>query len=134
MLKRFLFFPNGLSLVRDADTLHVVGSCHDPTTCKVWPETNGWMPTFWPFGALVGAWERPKWPNTVFFFPNGFSPVRDADTLHVAGSYHDPTTCKVSEQSILFWSNRAAPDAMVVLVGIHVIRWGFVAGMFFLIS
>jgi hypothetical protein len=61
-----------------------------------------------------------------------FSPVRDADTLHVVGSYHDPTTCKVlSEQNILFWSSRAAPDAMVVLFVIHVIRLGFVRGMFF---
>jgi hypothetical protein len=68
------------------------------------------------------------------FFPTGFSPVRDADTLHMVGSYHDPTTCKVSEQNILFWSSRAAPDAMVVLVGIHVIHSRFVREMFFLIS
>jgi hypothetical protein len=102
MIKRFFSFSNGLSLVRDADTLYLVGLCNDPTTCKVSPETNGWMPTFWPFGALAGACERPKWPNAVFFFPNGFSPVRDADTLHVVGSYHDPTTCKVSYQNILF--------------------------------
>jgi hypothetical protein len=130
----FSFFPNGLSLVRDADTLHVVGSCHDLTTCKVSPETNGWMPTFWPFGALTGTCERPKWSNAVFFFPNGFSPVCNADTLYVVGSYHNPTTCKVSEQNILFWSSRAALDAMVALVGLHVIRSGFVREMFFLIS
>jgi hypothetical protein len=68
------------------------------------------------------------------FFLNGFSPVRDADTLHVVGSCHDPTTCKVSEQNILFWLSGAAQDAMVILVGIHVIRSGFVREMFFLIS
>jgi hypothetical protein len=66
----FYFVPNGLSFVRDADNLHVAGSCgschdvagscHDPTTCKVSPKTNGWMPTFWPFGKLAGACERPK--------------------------------------------------------------------------
>jgi hypothetical protein len=32
----FLFFPNGfLPAVHGADTLRVVGSYHDPTTCKV---------------------------------------------------------------------------------------------------
>jgi hypothetical protein len=133
IIKHFLFRTAYCSFVL-ADTLHVVGSCHDPTTCKVSPKTNGWMPTLCPFRALAGACERPKWPNAVFVFPNGFSPVRDVDTLHVVGSYHDPTTCKVSEQNILFWSSRAAPDAMVVLVGIHVIRSGFVREMFFLIS
>jgi hypothetical protein len=80
------------------------------------------------WGALAGACERPK---CFFFSPSGFSPVRAADTLHVVGSYHDPTTCKVLEQNILFWSSRAAPDAMVVLVGIHMIRSGFVREMFF---
>jgi hypothetical protein len=78
--------------------------------------------------------QAPKWSSAVFFFPNGFSPVCDADTLHVVGSYHDLTTCKVSEQNILFWLRRAAPDAKVILVRIHVIRSGFVREMFFLIS
>jgi hypothetical protein len=60
-----------------------------------------------------------KWPNVVFIFPNGFSPVRNADTLHVVGSYHDPTTFKVSAQYMLIWPSRAAPDAMVVVLGIR---------------
>jgi hypothetical protein len=34
----------------------------------------------------------------------------------------------------VFWSSGAAPDAMVDLVGIHVISSGFVREMFFLIS
>jgi hypothetical protein len=86
------------------------------------------------FGHLGCSQVPASAPNAVFFFPNGFSPVRDADTLHMVGSYHDPTTRKVSEQNILFWSSRAAPDAMVVLDGIHVIRSGFVREIFFLIS
>jgi hypothetical protein len=100
----FSFFPNGLSLVCDAERM---------AGCRC-------------FGHLGGS--------QAFFFPNGFSPLRGADTLHVVGSYHDPTTCKVSEQNMLSWSSRAAPDAMVVLVGIRVIRSGFVREMFFLIS
>jgi hypothetical protein len=64
------------------------------------------------------AYERPEWPNVVFIFPNGFSPVSNADTLHVVGSWHDPTTWKASAQNLLFWSSRAAPDAMVVIVRI----------------
>jgi hypothetical protein len=70
-----------------------------------------------------------------FFFSNVFSPVRDADTLHVVKSHHDPTTCKVSAHNLLFWLSRVVPDAMVMVVGvscaIHVIRSGFVHEQFF---
>jgi hypothetical protein len=65
----FSFFSNGLSLVRDADTLQVVGSCHYPTTtCKVSPKRNGWMPTFWPFWALAGACEGAQNGQMQFSF------------------------------------------------------------------
>jgi hypothetical protein len=79
----FSFLPNGLSLVRDADTLHIVGSCHDPTTCKVLPKTNGWMPTFSPFGALPGKKKKTAFDHLGRSQP---SPVYDVDTLHVVGS------------------------------------------------
>jgi hypothetical protein len=44
-----------------------------------------------------------KMMNAVFFFfSDGFPGVRGADTLHVVGSYHDPTTCKVSLPNMRF--------------------------------
>jgi hypothetical protein len=33
------------------------------------------------------------------FFPNGFSSVRDAVTLHAIVSYHDPITCQVTAET-----------------------------------
>jgi hypothetical protein len=65
-LVRPQLFLNGFSPIRDADTLHVVGSGHGSTSCKVSTKTIDWMPKFWAFGALTGACcERPKWPNVV---------------------------------------------------------------------
>jgi hypothetical protein len=68
---------------------------------------------------------RPQLPGSaqndqtsLSFFSNVFSPVRNADTLHVVGSCHNPTTCKVSAQHFLFWLSRVVPDAMVMVVGI----------------
>jgi hypothetical protein len=65
---------------------------------------------------LLGSAQNDQ--TSLSFFPNSFSPVRRADTLHVVGAYHDPTTCKVSAQNLLFWLSRVAPDAIVVIVGI----------------
>jgi hypothetical protein len=94
------------------------------------------------FGQRFGHLVRPQLPGSaqndqtsLSFFSNGFSPVRDADTLHVVKLYHDPTTCKVSAQNLLLWLSRMVPDDMVMVVGIscsiHVILSGFVHGMFF---
>jgi hypothetical protein len=94
------------------------------------------------FGRRFGHLVHPQLPGSaqndqmsLSFFSNDFSPVRDANTLHVIGSYHDLTTCKVSSQNSLFWLSRVVPDAMVMVVGIscsiHVIRSGFVHEIFF---
>jgi hypothetical protein len=68
MQRRFVF-PNGSPVDLDSGTLHAVVSYHDPTTRKVSSENIGWLPTFWPFGALASTCERPpKWPNVVYLF------------------------------------------------------------------
>ena len=54
----YSFFPNGFPAVRGADTLHVVGSCHDPTPCQVTAETDCRMVSYWPSCAPPVAWER----------------------------------------------------------------------------
>jgi hypothetical protein len=92
----FSFFSNGFPAICGADTLHLVGSYHDRTTCKVSAETIRWLLTFLSSCAPPAAWEGTKGSTPFSFFPNDFlAVVRGADTLHVVGSYHDPTICKV---------------------------------------
>jgi hypothetical protein len=43
-----------------------------------------------------------KMMNAISFFSDGFPGVRGAYGLHVVGSYHDPTTCKVSLPNMRF--------------------------------
>jgi hypothetical protein len=50
--KRFPFFPNGFSSVRDAVVLHAIGSYHDPITCQGTAETDCQMVRYWPSWAL----------------------------------------------------------------------------------
>jgi hypothetical protein len=102
-----------------------------------------YRPKISSFGRRFGHLVRPQSclgahrmiKRRFLFFSNVFSPVRDADTLHVVGSYHDPTPCKVSAQNLLFLLSRVFPDAMVMVVGIscsiQMIRLGFVHEMFF---
>jgi hypothetical protein len=57
----FSFFPNGFPTIHGADTLHVVvGSYHDPTTCKLSAETTRWLLTFSSSCAPPAAWESTK--------------------------------------------------------------------------
>jgi hypothetical protein len=84
-----------------------------------------YRPQISSFGRRFGHLVRPQLPGSaqndqtsLSFFPKGFSPIHRADTLHVVGAYHGPTTCKVSAQHSLFWLSRVAPDAIVVIVGI----------------
>jgi hypothetical protein len=71
MQRRFVFW-NGFPVDLDSGTLHAVVSYHDPTTRKVSSENIGWLPMFWPFGALASTCERPKWPNVVYIFSSRF--------------------------------------------------------------
>jgi hypothetical protein len=88
MAKCRIHFSEGFSPVRDADTLHVVGSYHDPTTCKVSPETIDLVLTFWPFGALTGPASAPMAKHRIHFSE------RLVDGA--VGSCHEPTACNVS--------------------------------------
>jgi hypothetical protein len=103
MVKFVFVFPNGFPGICGTDTLNAFRSWYDPTTCKVSTETIQFWATFWPSCAppqLPGSAQNDQ--TSLYFFPNGFSLVCDADTLHVVGSYHDPITCKVSAQNSLF--------------------------------
>jgi hypothetical protein len=88
-------FPNVFSPVCDATTF-VIGLQYDPIICKVVAKNTGRMARYWPCSALallLGA------EHGAIVFPNRFLAVRDTDTLHVVGSYHDPTICKVSVET-----------------------------------
>jgi hypothetical protein len=74
MMQRRFIFPNGFPVDLDNGTLHAVISYHVPTTCKVLSENTGWLPTFWPFGALASTCKRPIWPNVVHIV---FKPLLD---------------------------------------------------------
>jgi hypothetical protein len=78
------------------DTLHVVGSWYDPATCKVSASRTGEK----SFGKKKTAFDhlgRSHAPASARIGQNvGIQPFVSGDTLHVVGSWHDPTTWKVS--------------------------------------
>jgi hypothetical protein len=74
MMQRRFVFPNSFPVDLDNGTLNAVVSYHDPTTSKVSSENIGWLPTFWPFGALASTCEHPIWPNVVYIV---FKPLLD---------------------------------------------------------
>jgi hypothetical protein len=51
--------------VHDADTLHVVGLHHYPTTCKVSVEMIGWLllPQLWFNSVMLSLWSAPEITN-----------------------------------------------------------------------
>jgi hypothetical protein len=113
-------FPNGFPLIFDTTTLHVIGSYY---RIRSYVKFQRKIPAGWrdighvSEGAHKACCERPKWPNVVFMFSKKTTsrpfamPILCMWSEHI---YHDPTTCKVSAQNLLFWSRRAAPDAMVM--------------------
>jgi hypothetical protein len=92
----FSFFLNGLSLVRDADTLHVVRS---------WPDhMQSITQNEWLDADILAIWGAHRYLRSPQMAKSYFLFFRTAYLAHSRCRY--------------FWLNRAAPDAMVVVVKI----------------
>jgi hypothetical protein len=71
----YSFFPNEFSSVRDAVTLHAIGSYHDPITCQVTAETDRRMIRYWPLWALTGLVRAQHGQHRFLFFRTASRPL-----------------------------------------------------------
>jgi hypothetical protein len=95
-------FPNSFLPIFYAVTLHLIGSYHDPITCKVAAENTRRMARYWPFWALTDLVRAQHGQASFSLFRTASQPFVAPilcmwlDTITILPHANDPTTCKVA--------------------------------------